>query len=154
MSVNSKMKAIADAIRAHTGGTDALTLDAMAEAIAGIQSGGVSIEPMTAFYAELITPAENLSVFTPADTEGFNEVTNTENFIVGLYIYEKTGISLEANASRLSIYASGGWMVRVTRHSSGTDTDRPTLSQNTLSLGSYFLQAGVTYVLFAMGKGA
>lgn len=40
MSVNDKMKAIADAIRAHTGGTDALTLDAMAQAIAGIQAGG------------------------------------------------------------------------------------------------------------------
>lgn len=40
MSVNSKMKAIADAIRAHTGSTDALTLDAMAQAIAGIQAGG------------------------------------------------------------------------------------------------------------------
>ena len=40
MSVNSKMTAIADAIRAHTGGTDALTLDAMAQAIAGIQAGG------------------------------------------------------------------------------------------------------------------
>lgn len=40
MSVNDKMKAIADAIRAHTGGTEALTLDAMAQAIAGIQAGG------------------------------------------------------------------------------------------------------------------
>ena len=40
MSVNSKMKAIADAIRAKTGGTDALTLDGMAEAVAGIEAGG------------------------------------------------------------------------------------------------------------------
>ena len=40
MSVKSKMTAIADAIREKTGGTDSLTLDAMAEAIAGIEAGG------------------------------------------------------------------------------------------------------------------
>lgn len=40
MSVNAKMTAIADAIRAKTGGTSSLTLDGMASAIAGIQTGG------------------------------------------------------------------------------------------------------------------
>lgn len=40
MSVNAKMTAIADAIRAKTGGTSSLTLDGMADAIAGIQTGG------------------------------------------------------------------------------------------------------------------
>ena len=40
MSVNAKMKAIADAIRGKTGGTDALTLDQMATEIAGIETGG------------------------------------------------------------------------------------------------------------------
>lgn len=43
-TVNDKLTAIADAIRAKTGGTDALTLDGMATAIAGIQTGG-STEP-------------------------------------------------------------------------------------------------------------
>ena len=38
MSVNEKMTAIADAIRAKTGGMDKLTLDAMVNAIEGIQS--------------------------------------------------------------------------------------------------------------------
>lgn len=42
MSIYSKMTAIADAIREKTGGTDPLTLDAMAEAIAGIEAGGGS----------------------------------------------------------------------------------------------------------------
>lgn len=41
MSVNAKMTAIADAIRAKTGGTEALTLDGMAEAIAALELGGV-----------------------------------------------------------------------------------------------------------------
>lgn len=40
MSIYSKMTAIADAIREKTGGTALLTLDAMAEAIAGIEAGG------------------------------------------------------------------------------------------------------------------
>lgn len=39
MSVNSKMTAIADAIRAKTGGTSTLTLDQMATEIAGISGG-------------------------------------------------------------------------------------------------------------------
>lgn len=40
MALTDKLTAIADAIRAKTGGTDALTLDGMAEAVAGIQAGG------------------------------------------------------------------------------------------------------------------
>jgi len=42
MSVNSKMKAIADAIRSKTGQTEALSLDAMAAAIANIPVGSSS----------------------------------------------------------------------------------------------------------------
>lgn len=48
MSVNEKMTAIADAIRAHTGGTEPLGLDAMAEAIAGLEVGGGLPERITA----------------------------------------------------------------------------------------------------------
>lgn len=40
MSVKEKMTAIADAIREKTGGTEALTLDAMTAEIAGIETGG------------------------------------------------------------------------------------------------------------------
>lgn len=40
MSVNEKMTAIADAIRAKTGGTELLGLDAMAQAIAALETGG------------------------------------------------------------------------------------------------------------------
>ena len=40
MSVNSKMTAIADAIRAKTGGTDALTLDGIAAAIPEVYAAG------------------------------------------------------------------------------------------------------------------
>ena len=40
MALIEKLTAIADSIRAKTGGTDSLTLDAMAEAIASIAAGG------------------------------------------------------------------------------------------------------------------
>lgn len=45
MSVDSKLTAIADAIRAKTGGTEALTLDGMAEAVEGLQIGGGDLLP-------------------------------------------------------------------------------------------------------------
>lgn len=48
MSVNSKMTAIADAIRAKTGGTELLTLDDMAVEIAGISGSGAEINAITA----------------------------------------------------------------------------------------------------------
>lgn len=44
MSVNSKMTAIADAIRAKTGSTDALTLDGMAAAIPNVYAAGEAAE--------------------------------------------------------------------------------------------------------------
>lgn len=40
-TINEKMTAIADAIRAKTGGTEPLGLDAMAQAIAAIKGGGI-----------------------------------------------------------------------------------------------------------------
>lgn len=40
MALTDKLKAIADAIRGKTGGTESLTLDQMVTEIAGIQSGG------------------------------------------------------------------------------------------------------------------
>lgn len=40
MALTNKLSAIGDAIRAKTGGTELLTLDAMPTAIAGIETGG------------------------------------------------------------------------------------------------------------------
>ena len=62
MSIYSKMTAIADAIREKTGGTNPLTLDAMAEAIAGIEAGGdtqaedaILAGTLTEYYNDRIT---------------------------------------------------------------------------------------------------
>lgn len=68
MSVNSKMTAIANAIRAKTGGTSALTLDQMATEIAGIQTGSAPI-------LTDITITEN-GEYTPGEgVDGFGKVT-------------------------------------------------------------------------------
>ena len=55
MALTEKLTSIADAIRTKTGGTDQLTLDGMATAIAGIQTGGGS-----AVYSGSFTPTENV----------------------------------------------------------------------------------------------
>ena len=59
MSVVSKLTAIADAIRAKTGGTTEMTLDQMAAAISGIQtgSGGLDTSDATATEADIVSPA-------------------------------------------------------------------------------------------------
>lgn len=49
MSVNEKMTAIADAIRAKTGGTVALTLEEMATEIESIESGGDSTDTLVEY---------------------------------------------------------------------------------------------------------
>lgn len=55
MSVASKLTAIADAIRAKTGGTTEMTLDQMASAISGIQagSGGIDTSDATAAATDI-----------------------------------------------------------------------------------------------------
>ena len=55
MSVASKLTAIADAIRAKTGGTTEMTLDRMATAISGIQagSGGIDTSDATAAATDI-----------------------------------------------------------------------------------------------------
>lgn len=68
MSVNEKMTAIADAIRGKTGGTAALTLDQMATAISGIQTGS---DPVL----EELSITEN-GEYTPDEgVDGFSKVT-------------------------------------------------------------------------------
>lgn len=61
------LTAIADAIRAHTGGTDLLTLDGMAEAIASIEAGGGGSN----FFITEVVPSENIQGYA------YVEITHT-----------------------------------------------------------------------------
>lgn len=67
MSVNSKMTAIADAIRSKTGGTAALTLDQMAEAITGLETVGSGAETMNLVYETGFSLAESQKTVGKAD---------------------------------------------------------------------------------------
>ena len=72
MALIDKLTNIADAIRGKTGGTDPLTLDAMAEAIASIQTGGGGGD--SGIISGSFTPAENLleaEISIGADTNNF-----------------------------------------------------------------------------------
>lgn len=75
MALTDKLTNIADAIRGKTGGTDPLTLDGMATAIAGIQTGGGgSSGGESAMYSGSFTPADNLltvEVNVPGDFTHF-----------------------------------------------------------------------------------
>lgn len=58
-TVAEKMTAIADAIRAKTGGTEPLTLDGMATAIEGISGGGDGAENVAALLMDTLTTLDN-----------------------------------------------------------------------------------------------
>lgn len=82
MSVHSKMTAIADAIRGKTGGTNPLTLDQMATAIAGIQTGGgggdnTLLESIVMGTATSVSLGENV---TEIKTHLFENVTTLKEF--------------------------------------------------------------------------
>lgn len=59
MALTDKLTNIADAIRGKTGGTEEMTLDQMAVAIAGIETGGGSSSGASGIYMAKITLAEN-----------------------------------------------------------------------------------------------
>ena len=84
MALTDKLTAIADAIRTKTGSTDLLTLDGMAEAIAGIPSGGGSIP------IEISTDDEMAAVLTSENVGKVYKFIGTSNTYINgdLYIVE------------------------------------------------------------------
>ena len=61
MALTNKLAAIANAIRGKTGSSEAMTLDQMATAINGIETGGSSGgSGGSAFYSGSFTPTENV----------------------------------------------------------------------------------------------
>lgn len=74
MALIDKLTNIADAIREKTGGTALLTLDAMAEAIAGIEAGGDSAGGASGIYMAKITPAEEVGEFIVTHNLGTTDI--------------------------------------------------------------------------------
>ena len=74
MAITDKLSAIADAIRGKTGGTDKLTLDGMAQAIADIETGGGSGGGASGIYMAKITPAEDVGGLTITHNLGTTDI--------------------------------------------------------------------------------
>lgn len=99
MGLIEKLTAIADAIRDKTGGTEELTLDQMAAAISGIETGGGS----SAFHSGSFTPAENVltaAVDVGSSFDRFLLVPDAELADLGigaktffLFFYDRTNAS-------------------------------------------------------------
>ena len=84
MSVDSKMTAIADAIRAKTGGTDALTLDGMASAIEGLATSSgyqfTKVGEMTVTYTNATIDVSSFDGYKSLTVSNFYLLP--KNFIV------------------------------------------------------------------------
>lgn len=74
MALTEKLTNIADAIRTKTGSADKLTLDGMAQAIAGIEIGGGSGGGTSGIYMAKITPAEDVGGFTITHNLGTTDI--------------------------------------------------------------------------------
>lgn len=70
------LERIADTIRSKTGGTEKLTLDGMAAAIAGIQTGSGSGDSsgVKGVYVAQVTPAENVGTITVEHNLGTTDI--------------------------------------------------------------------------------
>lgn len=129
MSVNEKMTAIADAIRAKTGGTDLLSLDAMAAAIAALEVGGGKFGDYSV-VSGTFTPASNIStsyqIYTglveeylprlssfyfvfldPVATQGTSSKTTNEILLIARYNNLGNMGSPSAGASRTEMIYRG-----------------------------------------------
>ena len=138
MALTSKLTNIADAIREKTGSTDALTLDAMAEAIAGIESGGGASFPNGTNWTQ--------TNFTNTGLNGLNFVTYADGLWVASYnngyIYTSDdGIVWQNKGDRFSVnvlcaYYSGGLFVAGTNGGLYYSTDGITWTQSNVTSGT------------------
>lgn len=96
MGVNEKMTAIADAIRAKTGGTSSLTLDGMADAIAGIQTGGGGIDT-----SDATATAEDMAEGVTAYVKG-KKITGTVHAVKSIDYWSDVVLSEQTNNIRFT----------------------------------------------------
>lgn len=151
MSVHEKMTAIADAIRGKTGETEAMTLDQMAAAIAGIETGGGS-----GGNGEFSYVSEHHAVSTTVVTIGANTVTNIDavwKFLSGLIEETLCTAILLADAPTVE----NQFLARYSAESQGFVRWKNGLYQNVASMSSAYdakLAEGSQYLLIGLTRWA
>ena len=138
MALIEKLRAIGDAIRAKTGGTDPLTLDGMAAAIAGIQAGGGGAD------------VSEVTLTTSFDTAGaaspILSAMASHDYTLFIYTGESTAENqIYAAVIDKTVTMSGGHMINYNRYRSGTPAIVGGIGYNyTLigSVGDTFLMIG------------
>ncbi len=114
MALTEKLTSIADAIRTKTGSADKLTLDGMATAIAGIETGGGSGGGASGIYMAKITPAEDMDRLDVTHNLG------TTDILLAVCFAETLGdITPTKNATMARFYAKTDVPFRFGSTSSG-----------------------------------
>lgn len=160
MALTDKLTAIAEAIRAKTGGSDMLTLDAMVTAINGISGGGTG---NLTIVSGTFTPAENTtecritglagspSAFALAPAFSTEEIYNGVAKLLGFIWVRGVYVIFRTNAGGTS-GAADSWSFNLESFTICEDDYRPTssvvvaLKSGFLAArGGYYFRAGLTY---------
>lgn len=98
MSINSKMTAIADAIRDKTGKTEEMTLDQMATEIAGIETGGGLDEQWIRLLEKGGSYSDLCTFVIPDDVTKIGISAFSEWYFVEHFVFPKTIKSIDKQA--------------------------------------------------------
>lgn len=177
MALIDKLTNIADAIRGKTGKTDKLTLEGMAAAIAGIQTGEGS-GGASGIYMAKITPASDmielqithnlgttdiLAAFCWA--ESLNEVTPTfDGSIANIYLKSSVPFRQTASVNHENMIAFARWQVSSTNVASVGQPNSEVYCSKVVDENTFLFEkagsslakwmAGVTYTVIIMAASA
>ena len=175
MALTEKLTNIADAIRTKTGSADKLTLDGMAQAIAGIETGGGSGGGTSGIYMAKVTPAEDIStmdinhnlgttdiLLAAAWAETLGDVTPSANVTVAKF-WAKTSMKTQRGGNGFgtgylwnmaNAYANPN-APNTAAYESLTITDANNVRLNRVASGSANMYlAGVTYHVVVISANA
>ena len=153
MSVDSKMTAIADAIRAKAGTTGKLTLDEMAAAIAGLETGG-SVKTYSGTY----TPTTDVVLSELPPVKIPHGLGVVPQLVIFSYLYSPQLLAVAGINRALKYLDNDNYNCAVFAKGSSSfargDLSAYPFTESTFSLrsgvNSHKLSAGVTYNFIAI----
>lgn len=178
MALTDKLTAIADAIRGKTGGTEEMTLEQMAAAITGIQTGGGTSGGAGGIYMAKVTPASDSSYITVTHNlgttdilaavcwvESLGDVTPTfDGAVANVYLKSNLPFRQSSSVNHENMIAFAKWSVSsanvgtinqptsATYFSAATDANTFVFAPAGSASAKYF--TGVTYTVIIMAASA